>query len=142
MARVKGNVKPIFTLKIGAATAVDLSNDLKSVSLSNEDKDDSDLTFAELAGGTGVDWILNVTAKISYGDAGSLHDFLWANAGQDAVFVYGSGGNASPSTTKPHYTGTVRIPRKPGVEVEASATGEAEFEYEFSGQSDVEKLTA
>lgn len=67
------------------------------------------------------------------GSSGSLHDYLWTNAGSEATFeIQPLTGNAS--ATAPRYTGTVRIPRKPNIEMEAGSDSTFEFEFEVIGE--------
>lgn len=139
--RIYGNTGFIFSLKKGSASAV-LFDDVKSFELTNEPKDDSDLTFSEAASGLGVNWTLSVTAVAST-DSGSLHAYLWDNAGSDVTVVLAPHGNATPSSTKPHFTLTAKIPSKPGLSNEASTgTSGASFDFELRGTSDVTKVTA
>lgn len=142
--RIRGNINPIFTLKLGAAAAVSYSDDLKKVSLTSEDKDDSDLTFAEAAAGLAKDWTVTLTGVTSW-DAGALYAYLWDNPGATWVLVYGPYGNATATATKPHYSITVTNSGKPGFEAEAKSpkdlTG-VEFEHELFGTTDITKITA
>lgn len=143
-SRLRGNVNPIFTLKLGAAAAVSYSDDLKKVSLTSEDKDDSDLTFAEAAAGLAKDWTVTLTGIVSH-DATALYAYLWDNPGAEWILTYGPWGNASPSATKPHYQITVKNSGKPAFETEAKSPNDvtgAEFEHELFGKTDVVKLTA
>lgn len=143
-SRLRGNVNPIFTLKLGVGAAVSYSDDLKKVSLKSEDKDDSDLTFAEAAAGLAKDWTVTLTGIISW-DSGALYAYLWDNPGAEWVLTYGPYGNATPTATKPHYQITVNNSGKPGFDAEAKSpkdlTG-AEFEHELYGTTDIAKLTA
>lgn len=140
--RLKGKQGFILSLKKGAAAAAQFGDDVKGFELEFEDKDDADLTFAEAAGGLGSDATLTLTAVTSF-DAGSLFAYLWDNPGTDLVAVIGPWGNATPSTTKPHFTGTLNTGRKPGFSNEARTTEVgAEFEVELKFSTDVTKVTA
>lgn len=143
-SRLRGNANPIFTLKKGAAAAVSYSDDVKSWELTWEDKDDSDLTFAEAAAGLLQDATLTITAVLSW-DAASLCSFLWDNSGQDLVVLLGPWANAVPLATKPHFTGTAATQGRPPLANEAKSpkdrTG-AEFEIAFLYSTDVTRLIA
>lgn len=140
-ARVRGNVNPVLTFKIGAATAVSYSDDIKRIALSSEDKDDSDITFYEASLGMAKDYTLALTSVLSFAPT-SFYRYLWTNAGQSAVVTYGPLGNATPAADKPHYQLTVSLVR-PDFEIEASLSpAGAEFEVELVGLSDVTMLVA
>lgn len=61
-------------------------------------------TFCEVR--TGGEWKLQLDGTTS-GDSTSLYRVLWANFGTEVAFTIAPNGNASASTTQPHYTGTV-----------------------------------
>lgn len=139
--RVRGNINPILTFKIGAGTATSFSDDIKRVALTSDDKDDSDITFYEASLGLAKDYTLELTAVLSFATA-SFYRYLWTNAGTDVLVTYGPLGNATPSTSQPHFQFTVTLARA-DFEIEASlgAAG-AEFDIELVGKSDVTLLTA
>lgn len=142
--RLRGNAKPVFTLKLGAGSATSYADDVKKWELSFDDKDDSDLTFAEAAAGLLKDATLKLTAVFSF-DAGSLAAFLWDNAGQDLVVDFGPWGNATATATKPHFTGTAATDGPYGFSNEAKSpkdvTG-AEFEVELKFSTALTKVTS
>lgn len=139
--RVLNNSGLFFSLKLAAASAV-VFDDLKTVELSNEAKDDSDLTFSEAASGVGVDWTVAGTAITSF-DATSLHTYLFSNPGASVLVTVGYKGNVTPSVDKPHLQLTATISSKPGVSKEAGTDGTgADFDFELKGSTDVTKVTA
>lgn len=141
-SRLRGNVLPIFTLKKGAAVATSFADDLKKWELEPAAKDDSDLTFAEAASGTGVDWTLKITTLVSF-DAASLWMFLFDNAGSDVVVVLGPKGITPPTATAPHFSGTATITLPPGFSNEARTSKEgAEVEVELNYTTALTKVTA
>ena len=143
-SRLRGNANPVFTLKKGAAAAVPYADDIKSWELTWDDKDSDDLTFYEASLGILQQATLKITAVLSW-DAGSLCSYLWDQAGQDLLVVLGPWGNATPSTTKPHFTGTAATKGRPPLQNEAKLSSDvsgAEFEIEFVFSTDVSKLTA
>lgn len=132
---VRGNSGIVFTLAKhvagvpGAAVAYD--DDAKNVRITTEDKDDSDLTFAEAAQGAVKDFQITVTA-LQDTENGSLWRALWEGPGDTFDFVYGPHGNAVPTATKPHFTGTVVATGQPEIGVEASRDKtRGDFEYTF-----------
>lgn len=143
-SRLRGNAKPVFTLKLGAGSATSYADDIKSWELTWEDKDDSDLTFAEAAAGILQEAHLKITALLSW-DTDTLCSYLWDQAGIDLVVVLGPWGNATPTTTKPHFTGTAATVGRPPLANEAKSSSDvtgADFEIEFVFSTDVTKLTA
>ena len=134
-SRLRGNINPIFTIKVGATAATSYADDTKKISLDHVDKPDDDITFYEAAQGTAVDGVLKVTTVASF-DATALYGFLWDNAGKDVEIIWGPWGNATPSATKPHFKLAATLPNRPGLETEARRTPEgasAEVEIQCSG---------
>jgi len=143
-SRLRGNANPVFTLKLGAGSATSYSDDIKSWELTWDDKDSDDLTFYEAAQGILQEATLKVTAVLSW-DANSLAAYLWDQAGQDLLVVLGPWGNATPTATKPHFTGTAATKGRPPLQNEAKQSSDvtgAEFEIEFKFSTDVTKVTA
>lgn len=123
-------LKSIFALKVGAD---DFSTDIVSFDLTSEEAEADSTTFAEYNAGSNREWTLTVTAAWDGGSVGSLHDYLWTNAGSSASFeIQPLSGAVSP--TRPKYTGTVRIPQKPDISVEAGTDSTFEFEFEVVGE--------
>ena len=67
-------------------------------------------TFCEVR--TGGLWSLQLDG-ITSGDSASLYRLLWANYGTEVAFTIKPNGNATASTTQPHYTGTVIFDQLP-----------------------------
>lgn len=123
---VVGNKGIVFSLG-----GVEYDGDVKKVSILTEDKDESDLTFAEAAAGDLKDFKVGVTANNST-QAGSLWLHLWNAPGGEEACIYGPHGNAIPTADKPHFLMTVKATGKPPIEQEAKATKErSTFDYEF-----------
>lgn len=61
-------------------------------------------TFCEVT--AGKQWSLQLDGVTS-GDSASLYRLLWSNFGTEVAFTIAPQGNATASTTQPHYTGTV-----------------------------------
>ena len=140
--RLRGKSGLVFTLKIGAGSATSYADDIKSWELVTDDADDSDLTFYEAAQGLTKVFSFNVTAIVS-NDTGSLWEYLWSNPGAVFECKLGPHGNATATTTKPHFTFTANATGKPPIANEARVTPEgAEFEYTFDVVGDVTRVTA
>lgn len=139
--RITGNAGAFFSLKVGASAAV-VFDDLKSYELSNEPKDDSDVTFSEAASGQAVNWTFSGTA-IASDDATSLESYLRANVGQNVELVLGRNGNATASPTKPHRKGTFKIAQEPGYAGEATFSENGlDFDFELVGKTALTKVVA
>ena len=136
MALTNGKLKSIFALKVGA---VDYTGDVTQFEVTSDEADQDAMTFAEYNAGTNRAWTLTVTAAWDGGSQGSLHAYLWDNAGTTADFdIQPVGGVVS--ATKPKYTGQVRLPQRPDINVEAG--NESTFEYEFEIIGEPNKVIA
>ncbi|MBP2522799.1 hypothetical protein [Rhodococcus sp. PvP104] len=125
-----GKLKSIFALKVGTA---DFSTDIVSFDLNSDEADADSQTFAEYNAGANRVWTLSVTAAWDGGSVGSLHDYLWTNAGAQASFEV-QPLNGVASADKPRYTGTLRIPTKPNISVEAGSDSTFEYDFELVGE--------
>jgi hypothetical protein len=67
-------------------------------------------TFCETR--VGGEWALTLDG-ITSGDSTSLYQVLWTNFGSTATFTIAPNGNASPSSSEPHYEGTVVFDQLP-----------------------------
>lgn len=132
--RIYGN-KLGFTIK-----DKDYWADMSSVELSPGDKDDNVLTFADAASGATSEWTLKGKA-IQSTDAGSLWDFIWENAGKEIAFILAPHGNKTASTAQPHFTGKVKIGKRPPISVEAGEDKGMTFEFEWKVIGEVTKTT-
>lgn len=102
-----------------------------AVVMDNEDADTETQTFADLDQGTAVQWFFQLTALTDLAGT-SFHSMLWDNAGSEVAYVYDPYGvGATPTADKPHYTGTVKIPRKPPVGGTAGETWTFEFRMDI-----------
>lgn len=131
MAKYKGNNLSLTFVK-GAVTE-EVNLEATSVVLDNEDADEDDVTFAELASGSNVQWFFEITATSDYG-ADTWWTFVWDNAGQDATFTFKPYGNASPTTSQPHFTGTVNVGPKPPLGGTAGETWTFEKRMDLVGE--------
>ena len=93
--------------KIGTT---DYACDANLVELTLNDAPGDVQTFCETR--VGGQWKLQLDG-ITSGDTGSLYQVLWANYGTTVAFTVAPNGNATPTTTQPHYTGTVIFDQLP-----------------------------
>lgn len=105
--RIRGKA---LTFKLATT---DYSIDATSVVLQNEEAADDVITFCE-TGQQNVQWFFEVEA-ITSTDATSFWSYCWDNAGDEVAFVFAPHGNATPSTSQPHFTGTLNIGNKPSL---------------------------
>ena len=84
--------------------ATDYACDANAVVLELGDAPGDVQTFCEVR--VGGEWSLQLDG-ITSGDSTSLYQVLWANFGSTAQFTIAPNGNASPSSSQPHYKGTV-----------------------------------
>jgi hypothetical protein len=96
-----------IAFKIGST---DYSCDANLVELTLNDAPGDVQTFCEVR--PGGEWKLQLDGVTS-GDAASLYRILWANFGTTVAFTIAPNGNASASTSQPHYTGSVVFDQLP-----------------------------
>lgn len=94
----------------------ELACDASKVSLTPEDAPGGVRTFCET--NTEKQWKLAVEGIVSLAPT-SLYQVLWGLQGTQVDFVVAPAGNASPSTTQPHYTGSVIVDDLPPLELTA-----------------------
>jgi hypothetical protein len=90
-----------IVFKIGTT---DYSCDTNMVELTLNDAPGDVQTFCEVR--PGGEWKLQLDGVTS-GDTASLYRILWANFGTTVAFTIAPNGNATASSTQPHYTGSV-----------------------------------
>ena len=76
-------------------------------------------TFCEQR--VGGEWALALEG-ITSGDADSLYRVLWGNFGTTATFVIAPNGNATASTSEPHYSGVVKFNEIPPLSLNSNET--------------------
>lgn len=132
--RIKGKAL-VFKL-----ATIDYAADVTDIVLEAEEADADVTTFADAAAGGATDWFFRGTA-IQSTDTAALWNYLWNSSGTTAVaYVYAPNGNTTPSTTKPHYTGTVSLGRKPSIGGAADETWT--FDFEIKCDQEPTKVTA
>lgn len=97
----------------------DYACDATMVDLQLQDAPGDVQTFCEQR--VGGQWQLTLEGIVS-GDAASLYRVLWANFGTTAAFTIAPNGNASPSTSEPHYEGTVKFDQLPPLSLNTNET--------------------
>ena len=123
-------LKSVFALDIDGT---DYATDIVSFELTSDESDADAMTFLEYNTGIARTWTLNVTAVFDGGSSGSLHDWLWTNAGSQSGFlIQPKAGLSSPDN--PKYFGIVRLPYRPDISVEANEDSTFEYEFEVLGQ--------
>lgn len=129
MPRVKGNVTPVMSFKIGASSAVDFGSEVVSVEFT--DGDGNNVTFSDYAAGTPTQ--LNLTLVLDFA-ANSSYEFFYANSNASNVTYVYQPASAAASQTNPKFTGTLALPAtKPRFSVEAGeATDVATYEMSFN----------
>ena len=121
--RIKGTK---LALKLGTPP-VDYWADLTSYSLEPKEADSDTTTFEDASKGGGVDWLLKGTAVQST-DTASFWMLAWSKSGTEVPFTIAPHGNTAPSTTQPHFAGTVKIGMKPKLGGDA---GTAAFTFDI-----------
>lgn len=88
----------------------DYACDLVSIEFATEDAPGGVRTFCEMQNEQQFKATLT---GIASGDAASLYQLLWNNYGTTAAFTVAPQGNASPSTSAPHWEGTMKFDALP-----------------------------
>ena len=99
--------------------ATDYACDATMVDLVLQDAPGDVQTFCEQR--VGGEWALTLEG-ITSGDAASLYRVLWENFGTTGTFTIAPNGNASPSSTEPHYEGTVKFDQLPPLSLTTNET--------------------
>lgn len=93
--------------------------DATMVDLQLQDAPGDVQTFCEQR--VGGEWQLTLEGIVS-GDAASLYRVLWANFGTTATFTIAPNGNATATTSEPHYEGTVKFDQIPPLSLSSNNT--------------------
>lgn len=102
--------------KIGAT---DYACDANMVELTLGDAPGDVQTFCEVR--VGGEWALQLDG-ITSGDAGSLYRVLWDNFGTEVAFVIAPSGNATASSSQPHYEGVAIFNELPPLSLNSNET--------------------
>jgi len=120
--RIKGKGL-VFKLE-KAGTPTEFACDATSVVLLNEEgtgTEEDVVTFCDAAEGNTVSWFFDVEA-ITSTDATSFWSFVWDQSGDEVDFIFAPHGNATASTSQPHFTGSLNIGPKPQIGGTANTT--------------------
>ncbi len=99
--------------------ATEYACDANLVELTLDDAPGDVQTFCEVR--VGGQWSLQLDG-ITSGDSTSLYRVLWDNFGSNAEFTIAPNGNASPSSSEPHYKGTVVFDQLPPLSLVSNET--------------------
>jgi hypothetical protein len=94
--------------------ATEYACDLNALNLTLNDAPGDVRTFCETT--VGSEWKLQLDG-VSSGDTTSLYQLLFANFGTEVAFTVAPQGNATPTASAPHYTGTVIFDALPPVDL-------------------------
>jgi hypothetical protein len=129
----------IYGKKLGLTIdGVDYWADVSKYELTPDEKGDA-VTFADAYSGA-TPWKLKGTAIVSTA-TGSFWDKVWEAAGQTVPFILAPHGNKTAAVGKPHFTGNVTIPAKPGISSEAGDDKGSTFDFEWDVQGEPGKVT-
>ena len=122
---------------------IEVACDVSAAKISPEEADDDFTTFCSAAQNkTNYDYHLTFTAGQSL-DADSLWRYIFDHEGEEVAYVLAPAGNAEPSISQPHFTGTVKIGAMPELGGEASRTGQVwTFEADWLCNGKPEMVTA
>lgn len=121
--RIKANALK-FTID-----GTDYWSDFSSVMLQSEDAAADVNTFYDASLGGRRDWFFTVSGVQST-ESTSLWMAMWGSAGEEVAFVYAPHGNATPSTSQPHFTGTLRVPAKGAFAIGGDASADGTFSFD------------
>jgi hypothetical protein len=102
--------------KIGAT---DFACDANMIELTLGDAPGDVMTFCETR--VGGEWALQLDG-ITSGDSASLYRVLWDNFGTEVGFTIAPNGNATASSSQPHYEGTVVFDELPPLSLNSNET--------------------
>lgn len=120
---------------------VDHYADCTSVVLDNEEAAANVVTFADAAAGGSRTFFFTISA-IQSTDTTSFWRDLWDSTGTIVDYTYAPHGNVTPTTSQPHFEGTVKIPAKPSIGGEAGIDTEYTFEVRMDCQETPTLVTA
>ncbi len=121
--RIKANA---LKLSIGGT---DYWADFSSVSLQSEDASSDVNTFYDASLGGRRDWFFTVSGVQST-ETTSFWMAAWDDAGSEVAFIYAPHGNATASSSQPHFTGTLRIPAKGAFVIGGDASADGTFSFD------------
>jgi hypothetical protein len=99
--------------------STDYACDANMVELTLDDAPGDVQTFCETR--VGGQWALQLDGIMS-GDAGSLYRVLWDNFGTEVAFTVAPNGNATATSSEPHYEGTAVFNQLPPLSLMSNET--------------------
>lgn len=130
--RMRGD--ELLTFKVGTT---DFVGDCTSAKLTWDDADSGTVTFADAAAGGAFQGTL-AGSGVQSTDSASFWAWAWDNVGKLVPFIFAPHGNATPSADQPHFTGTVKIGKRPDLGGDAQIDGDDwTFDFEWKVQGDV-----
>jgi hypothetical protein len=131
--RIKGNKRPVLTL---GTPGVDISTDLISWTIENEEADSDVITFEDAENGGSRQYYLRGSAVQST-ESASFWRTVWENSGDSGVpYTIAPHGNEAPSQNQPHFVGTLTYGPKPTIGGEASTSTSSAFTFDFEFEID------
>lgn len=121
--RIKANA---LKLTIGGT---DYWADFSSVTLQSEDASADVNTFYDASLGGRRDWFFTVSGVQST-ESTSFWMEAWDSAGSEVSFIYAPHGNATASSTQPHFTGTLRLPARGAFALGGDASTDGTFSFD------------
>lgn len=130
MSRLTGKA---LTLTI---SGTDYAPEIMEYELSHEPIEGDGLTFGDLASGEIDKGKLSITAKQST-DPSSLWMLIWQHAGETVTVTLSPHGNATPTPSEPHFTGSAVIGPRP--KIGGKAGGKTEYDYQVEWEAEINK---
>lgn len=127
-----------LSIKIGET---EYKSDVTSYRIQNAERDSDVVTFEDAENGDLRDYTL-VAGLVQSTDPESLHMHVWDHEGETFTYVLAPHGNAAPSTTEPHFTGSGTMPAPPELGGEAGKRNTFTTEATFELDGKPRKLTA
>lgn len=108
--------------------ATDYTAQISNCEITAEDADSDFVTFADAASGGAKVWKLKGTIVQDL-ETTSLWNYVWASPGSSVAALIKPHGNATASTTQPHYSGnvTVQVPDGTVIGGDADASTTSRF---------------
>ncbi len=130
---------------IASIDGADITAQAFTVSISADDADTDDVTYAEAAAGGGRQYTLNLTLTQDMA-ADTGWSKIFSEAGTDVPVLIKPYGNATASATQPHFSGTVSIREPNGVliggDADATVTARQKIEVEWPFTAKPTKVTS
>lgn len=103
--------------------------DFSSTSMQSEDASADANTFYDASLGGRRDWFFTVSGVQST-ESTSFWMAAWNDAGSEVAYVYAPHGNATASSSQPHWTGTLRLPARGSFILGGDASTDGTFSFD------------